>query len=87
MASGSGQGGRCAVVARTVDVDARPTLATLVDRLRDKAPGAVIALGAKLTGGGRDCTTGPNLKGTLDSMPVNLSRRLPVNWTTGWWST
>ena len=52
------------VVARTVDVDARPTLAALVDRLRDKAPGAVIALGAKLDGAAVViAATGPNLKG------------------------
>ena len=52
------------VVARTVEVDARPTLAALVDRLRDKAPGAVIALGAKLDGAAVIiAATGPELKG------------------------
>lgn len=38
------------VVAAKVDVDARETLAALVDRIRDKQPGGVVILGADLDG-------------------------------------
>ena len=38
------------VVAAAVEVDARETLAALVDRIRDKLPGGVVILGAALDG-------------------------------------
>jgi len=52
------------LIAAKVDVDARETLAALVDRLRDKKPGGVIALGADLDGSvAIIAAVGPQLKG------------------------
>ena len=52
------------VVAAYVEVDARETLAALVDRVRDKRPGAVVVLGAELDGKAAIiAAVGPELKG------------------------
>ncbi len=52
------------VVAAHVEVDARETLAALVDRVRDKRPGAVVVLGADLDGKAAIiAAVGPELKG------------------------
>lgn len=52
------------LIAAKVDVDARETLAAMVDRLRDKKPGGVIALGADLDGSvAIIAAVGPQLKG------------------------
>lgn len=51
------------VVAAAVDVDARETLAALVDRIRDKLPGGVVILGADLDGkAALIAAKGPQLK-------------------------
>jgi len=52
------------VVAARVDVDARATLATLVDQLRDKLPRSVVVLGAELDGkAALIAAVGPELRG------------------------
>jgi alanyl-tRNA synthetase len=52
------------LVAVCVEVDSRPTLISLIDRLRDKLPGGVIVLGAEVDGAAVIIAAiGPELKG------------------------
>jgi alanyl-tRNA synthetase len=63
------------LVAAKVSVDARPTLAALVDRLRDKLPGGVIVLGAELDGSAAViAAVGPELKGNPRFHAGNIVR-------------
>ena len=64
LIAGAVEVGGVPVVAAAVAVDARETLAALVDRIRDKQPGAVVVLGAELDGkAALIAAVGPRLKG------------------------
>ena len=65
------------VIAAEVHVDAREALAALVDRLRDKCPGAVVLLGAELEGEAAIiAAVGPELKADKRFHAGNLVKAL-----------
>jgi len=65
------------VIAAEVHVDAREALAALVDRLRDKCPGAVVVLGAELEGEAAIiAAVGPELKADKRFHAGNLVKAL-----------
>ena len=71
------------LISAKVDVDARETLAALVDRLRDKKPGSVIVLGAELDGAvAVIAAVGPELKGDKNAQDRVLKavREALVQW-------